>query len=63
MAIQANDYGVVQFKEEKEIRELTKNTYIILLPKLSPPVHPALTAYYVMNALILFSRSLRTETF
>lgn len=61
-AIQENNYGVAQFREEKEIKELTKNTYIILLPKLSPPVRPALMAYYVIKALILFSKCLRTET-
>lgn len=33
------------------MKELTKHTYIIL-----PSVHPALKAYYVIKALILFCR-------
>ncbi len=62
MAIQENNYGVFQFREEKTLKSWQKTTDIILLPKLSPPVRPVLTAYYVIRALTLFSKSLRTET-
>lgn len=31
------------------MKALTKNTYIILLLRLSAPVHPALMAYYVIK--------------
>lgn len=61
MALQQNCFGVIQFRGKK-LKTWKKNTYIILLSKLSPPVHPALKSYYVIKILILFSNSLRTDT-
>lgn len=64
MAIQESDYGVVQFREEKEIRELTKKHLHHLTSQTfttSPPISDSLLCHECAH--IVRRKRLRTETF